>query len=133
VHGHLYGTSRLQLEKHLQEGKDVILDIDVQGAAQLREKYPTGIFVFILPPNMEKLELRLRLRKMDSEKEIERRLQKAMSEIREYSKFQYLIINDELEAAITALRSIIIAERCKVFRADLELLKDLLQEDWRRR
>ena len=133
VHGHLYGTSRLLLEKHFQEGKDVILDIDVQGAAQLREKYPTGIFVFILPPNMEKLELRLRLRKMDSEKEIERRLQKAMSEIREYSKYQYLIINDELEAAITALRSIIIAERCKVFRADLESLKDLLQEDWRRR
>jgi guanylate kinase len=132
VHGHSYGTSRLQLEKHFQEAKDVILDIDVQGAAQLREKYPTGIFIFVLPPNMEKLELRLRLRKTDSEEEIERRLRKAMSEIREYSKYQYLIINDELEVAITALRSIVITERCKVFRADLELLKDLSEEDWRK-
>jgi guanylate kinase len=133
VHGHLYGTSRLFLEKHFQEGKDVILDIDVQGAAQLREKYPTGIFVFVLPPNMEKLELRLRLRKTDSEGEIQRRLQKAMAEIREYSKYQYLIINDELDVAIAALRSIIIAERCKVFRANLDLLKDLMEENWRRK
>jgi guanylate kinase len=133
VHGHFYGTSRLLLEKHFQEGKDVILDIDVQGAALLREKYPTGIFVFVLPPDMEKLELRLRLRKTDSEGEIQRRLQKAMTEIREYSKYQYLIINDELDVAIAALRSIIIAERCKVFRANLDLLRDLMEEDWRRR
>lgn len=133
VHGHLYGTSRLLLEKHFQAGKDVILDIDVQGAAQLRQRYPTGIFVFVLPPNMEKLELRLRLRKTDSEEEIDRRLQKAIIEVKEYSKYQYLIINDELEVAITALRSIIIAERCKVFRANLDLIKDLLEKDWRGR
>ena len=111
----------------------MILDIDIKGATQLREKYPTGIFVFVLPPDMEKLELRLRMRKADPEEEIQRRLQKARAEIKEYGKYQYLIINDDLEMAISELRSIIIAERCKTFRADPGLLKDLLEEDWRKR
>ena len=133
VHGHLYGTSCLQLESHFQGGNDVILDIDVQGATQLREKFPTGIFVFVLPPTMEKLEQRLRLRKADPEEEIQRRLHKAMAEMKEYSKYQYLIINDELEIAIGALRSIILAERCKTYRADTGFLKDLLEEEWRRK
>lgn len=133
VHGNLYGTSRLQLERHFQAGKDVILDIDIQGAAQLREKYPTGIFVFVLPPNMEKLELRLRLRKTDPAEEIQRRMQKAVAEMKDYSHYQYLIINDDLDTAITALRSIVLAERCKTFRTDAGLLKDLLEEDWRKR
>ncbi|MDH7499675.1 MAG: guanylate kinase [candidate division NC10 bacterium] len=133
VHGHLYGTSRLQLEKHLQAGNDVILDIDIQGASQLREKYPTGIFVFVLPPDMEKLELRLRHRKADPEEEIQRRLQKAKEEMKEYRNYQYLIINDDLEIAISELRSIIIAERRKTFRVDPALLRDLMKEEWRRR
>jgi len=133
VHGHLYGTSRLQLERHLQAGKDVILDIDIQGASQIREKYPTGIFVFVLPPDMEKLELRLRMRKADPEEEIQRRLQKAKAEMKEYGNYQYLIINDDLEMAVSELRSIIAAERCKTFRADAGLLRDLMEEDWRKR
>jgi len=133
VHGCLYGTSRLQLEAHFQAGRDVILDIDVQGAAQLREKYPSGIFVFILPPMVEKLEQRLRMRKTDSEEEIQRRLQKATAEMKEYAQYQYLIINDDLEAAIAALRSVIVAERCKTFRADAGFLKNLMQEGWRRK
>jgi len=133
VHGHLYGTSRLQLERHLQAGNDVILDIDIQGASQLREKYPTGIFVFVLPPDIDKLELRLRHRKADPEEEIQRRLQKAKEEMKEYRNYQYLIINDDLEIAISELRSIIIAERRKTFRADPALLKDLVKEDWRKR
>jgi guanylate kinase len=133
VHGHLYGTSRLELEKYFQAGNDVILDIDVQGASQLRERYPTGIFVFVLPPDWKRLEQRLRLRKTDPEEEVQRRLQKARSEIREYDKYQYLIINDDLEMAISELRSIIIAERCRTFRADPGFLKDLMGQDRRGR
>jgi len=133
VHGYLYGTSRLQLERHFREGKDVILDIDIQGATQLREKYPTGIFVFVLPPDMEKLELRLRLRRADCEEEIQRRLQKARAEMREYGEYQYLIINDDLEMAISELRSIIIAERCKTFRVGPGFLRELLEEDRRKK
>jgi guanylate kinase len=133
VHGHLYGTSRLQLERHFQQGKDVILDIDVQGATQLREKYPTGIFVFVLPPDMAKLEQRLRLRKTDPEEEIQRRLHEARGEMREYGKYQYLIINDDLDTAISELRSIIIAERHKTFRTDPGFLKDLMERNWRRK
>ncbi|MCZ7626533.1 MAG: guanylate kinase [Candidatus Methylomirabilis sp.] len=80
VHNHLYGTSRSLLEKQFAEGLDVILDIDTQGAAKLRQDYPTGVFVFVVPPAMDLLETRLRQRRTDSEDEIRRRLAMAREE-----------------------------------------------------
>lgn len=125
VHGNLYGTSRLLLEKYFQDEKDVILDIDTQGAAQLRQTYPHGIFIYILPPSLEMLEARLRHRKTDPEEEIQRRLKKAKEEIKHYSGYQYVIVNDVFEKAVHQLASIIIAERCKSSRFDLSSFKEL--------
>lgn len=128
VHGNLYGTSRLLLEKHFKEGNDVILDIDTQGAAQLKKAYSQGIFIYILPPSLEMLEVRLRHRKTDSEEEIQRRLKKAKEEIKNYSEYQYVIVNDVFEKAVYQLASIIIAERCKSTRFAFSDLKDHIFE-----
>ena len=118
VHGNLYGTPKGLLEAHLAAGHDVILDIDTQGAAQLKGVYPEGIFVFILPPSWEQLEGRLRARQSDPPEEIERRLKKAREEMKYYSEYDYVIINDELERAASRLCAIILAERCRSFRLD---------------
>lgn len=118
VHGHLYGTSKALLEAHLTAGKDIILDIDTQGAAQLKRVYPEGIFVFILPPSWEQLERRLRARQSDSPEEIERRLRKAREEMKVFQEYDYVIINDVLERAVSRLCAIIVAERCRSFRLD---------------
>jgi len=123
VHGHLYGTHRLALEKHFAEGKDVILDLDTQGAAQLQRIYPRGIFVFIIPPDLKMLEERLRQRGTDSEEEIQRRLEKAREEIKHYREYAYVIVNDVFEKAVRELSAIIVAERCRSLRMDLSFLK----------
>lgn len=124
VHGHLYGTSRLLLEKHFAEGKDVILDLDTQGAAQLRRLYPHGVFVFIVPPSFWMLEERLRLRGTDPEEEIRRRLERAREEVKHYHEYQYIIVNDVFERAVEELEAIIVAERCRSVRTDLSFLED---------
>ncbi len=116
VHGHHYGTSRLLLETHFGAGQDVILDIDTQGAAQLRRTYPDGVFVFLLPPSWEVLEERLRSRQSDAPDEIERRLRRAREEMKRYGDYTYVIINDVLERAVTDLSAIIVAERHRSFR-----------------
>ncbi len=116
VHGHLYGTSKRLLEGHMAAGRDVILDVDVQGAAQLRQQYPDGVFVFILPPSWDMLEERLRARRSDASEEIERRLKKAREEIKCFNEYEYAIINDVLERVIGDLCAIIVGERCRTFR-----------------
>ncbi len=122
VHGHLYGTSRLLLEKHFADGLDVILDIDTQGAATLRRVYPRGVFVFVVPPNFAMLEARLRQRRTDSEEEIRRRLAKAREELQHYKKYRYTIVNDVFENTVEQLCCIITAERSRRDRVDLSLL-----------
>ncbi len=124
VHGHLYGTARSELEKHLAEGNDVILDLDTQGAAQLKRIFPQGVFIFIVPPDLKMLEERLRRRETDSEEEIRRRLKKALDEIRHYKEYQYVIVNDLLERAVAEMKAIITAERCRSFRRDLSFLME---------
>jgi guanylate kinase len=118
VHGNLYGTSKGLLEGHLAAGQDVILDIDTQGAAQLKRVYPEGIFVFILPPSWEQLERRLQARQSDPPEEIERRLRKAREEMKSYRDYDYVIINDVLERAAGRLCAIIVAERSRSSRLD---------------
>lgn len=125
VHGHLYGTSKRLLETRMAEGKDVILDVDVQGAAQLRRQYPEGVFVFILPPSWDMLEERLRARRSDAPEEIERRLKKAREEIKCFNEYEYVIINDVLERVIGDLCAIIVGERCRSFRLDPRVREDL--------
>ena len=114
VHSHLYGTSRRGLDVMVSKGRDVILDIDTQGAKQIKAKYATAVFIFIMPPSLDILEERLRNRKSDNEDEIKRRMQRSREEIKEYAMYDYLIINRDFDRALTELRSIVIAERCRV-------------------
>ena len=111
VHGHLYGTSRAELERLFGQGKDVILDIDTQGAAQIKRSGTPGVFIFILPPSMEELERRLRGRGLDDEGEIKRRLGRAAEEIKSYREYRYVIVNENLDAALDALMAVVAAER----------------------
>jgi len=122
VHGHLYGTSRAVLEAHFAAGRDVILDIDTQGAAILRERYPEGVFVFIVPPSWESLEERLRLRHSDADEDIRRRLGRAREEVRHYAEYQYVIVNEVFARAGEELKAIILAERRRSLRVDLGFL-----------
>lgn len=125
VHDHLYGTSKRLLEANMAAGKDVILDVDVQGAAQLRQQYPEGVFVFMLPPSWDMLEERLRARRSDASEEIERRLKKAREEIKCFNEYKYVIINDVLERAVGDLCAIIAGERCRSFRLNPQVRDDL--------
>ena len=96
-----------------EEGKDLLLDIDVQGAAQIKSKIPDAVSIFILPPNRQELEKRLRTRSLDAEAVIQRRLVTASREIENYEKYDYILVNDRLEESIDALKSILLAERLK--------------------
>lgn len=111
VHGRRYGTSRAEVLPILQRGGDVILDIDVQGARDIRKAYPKAVSIFIVLPTPEELERRLRLRGLDREEDIRRRLRRARVEIREAKRFQYVIVNDDLERATLELQSLVRATR----------------------
>jgi guanylate kinase len=113
VFGNYYGTARRFLLEAEEEGKDLLLDIDVQGAAQIKRKIPGAVSIFILPPNRQELEKRLRTRSLDAEPVIQRRLVTASREIENYDKYDYILINDRLEESIDALKSILLAERLK--------------------
>jgi guanylate kinase len=116
VHGFFYGTQKRAMEKLLDKGLDVLLDIDVQGAAQVIRQMPEAVTVFILPPSREALEARLRLRSLNSEEDLKRRLYNATMEVRRCNEFKYVIINDELDKASAALQAIILAERHSIHR-----------------
>ncbi len=123
VFGNYYGTHRDELEEAFAAGKDLLLDIDVQGARQLRENLPEGLAVsiFILAPSRAELENRLRARSEDSEAVIERRLRDAAGEIRNYGQYDYVLVNREVEDSVETLRSIVRAERVRRIRVEREL------------
>lgn len=123
VHGHLYGTSREQLAAHFAAGDDAILDIDTQGASQLRQSYPEGVSIFIVPPSWALLEARLRRRHTDAEEDIRRRLARGREEITHYGEYRYVIVNDDFARAADELRAIILAERRRSPRVDLGFLE----------
>ena len=110
VFDNLYGTSRAQVETHLADGYPVILEIDWQGAQQVRESMPESVSVFILPPSLEELERRLRDRRTDSEAVIERRLRDAVSDIGHWQEFDYVVINDDLDQALADLEAVFAGE-----------------------
>ena len=125
VFGNYYGTARSVLDRARDRNQDLILDIDVQGAAQLREKLPGAVTVFILPPSRKELEARLRNRSSDPDEVIERRLRDASREVRNYKQYDYVLVNDRLEASFEKLRGILLAERCRQYRVE-ELIKSIL-------
>ena len=123
VHDHLYGTSRALLQQHDATGQDVILDIDTQGAANLRHSHPDAVSVFIVPPSWALLEERLRRRRSENEVDLQRRLQRAREEVKHYAEYQYVIVNDVFARAAEELKAIILAERCRSARVDLGFLQ----------
>jgi guanylate kinase len=126
VHSNLYGTSRRVLDDMIAKGIDIILDIDTQGAKQIKEKYDTAAFIFIMPPSLDILEERLRNRKSDHEDEIRKRMRRAREEIRDYAMYDYIVVNRDFERALTELRSIVIAERSRTRLADTAWIKGMI-------
>jgi len=113
VHGNLYGTSLATLKECRTEGIDLILDIDCQGARQLKGRFEGGVYIFVLPPSIEELRRRLDNRSSDSQEVIERRIQNAAGEIREARWYDYIIVNDRFSEALEQLKSVLIAEQCR--------------------
>jgi guanylate kinase len=118
VFGHYYGTHRSILDRAVAENKDLILDIDVQGARQLKESIPDAVSIFILAPSREVLEQRLRSRSEDAESVIQKRLRKAADEIRNYDMYDYVLVNDDLSRSTETLSGIVAAERVRRVRAE---------------
>jgi len=114
VHGDYKGTPLNFLIDKLQKGEDVLLEIDVQGAMQMKKKFPEGVFIFIAPPSWKDLEERLHERRTEQEEDLEKRLKDARDEMRYMQNYNYLVVNDDIKVAIKKLESIIIAERCKI-------------------
>ena len=120
VFGNLYGTCAADAEAHLTTGRDLVLVIDVQGARQVRKRFADIVGVFVMPPSFAILERRLRGRSKDPEDAIQRRLQTARDEVAAYTEYDYVIVNDELEACVDRLRAIVLAERTRLRSAKRE-------------
>ena len=118
VHQRRYGTSRSEYERAERDGVDLLLDLDVQGAAQVRLKFPDAVTVFLLPPSYEDLERRLRGRAQDDEESVRRRLETAREELGLYREYDYAIVNEDLDECVLALKCIIRAARCRTSRMD---------------
>jgi guanylate kinase len=116
VFGNLYGTCATDTEGTLAAGDDVVLVIDVQGARKVRSQKLTATTIFVMPPSYATLEQRLRGRSQDSEAAIQRRLQVARDEVAAYAEYDFIVVNDELPAAVDRLRSIVLAERARLLR-----------------
>lgn len=116
VYGNCYGTPKSNVEKMLEEGKDVILEIDIQGALKVKENFSEGVFIFILPPSMEELKQRIIKRGSETEESLMRRFKSAYQEINYVSKYNYAVVNDTLDVAVSKVEGIIAAEKCRVDR-----------------
>jgi guanylate kinase len=114
VHGNLYGTGLSEIERARAAGVDILLDLDVQGAAQVRRRIPDAVTVFILPPSYDVLEARLRGRGQDDEATMRRRLAAAGREIDAFENYDYAIVNEDLDGSVEELKSIVRAARCRV-------------------
>ena len=115
-YGYGYGTSRQWVQETLDSGADVVFDIEPRGAKALKRAFPQGTFIFILPPSWEELERRLKLRGQMEPAELARRLERGRTEVKEVSWYDYLVINDNLKTALSQLRAIVTASRCRTAR-----------------
>jgi len=131
VHGEFYGTAKTRVEELLNEGNDVMLDIDTQGAMQIKQKFQDGVYIFVLPPSLRILRERLEARMTDPEQEIGRRVKRATDEIRTYRAYDYVIMNDTLDDAVREFEAIIISQRSSIKRIDPLWIEEtfLKQED----
>ena len=129
VHGKLYGTHEESVRGKLEEGIDVIVDVDTQGANLLKKRFPDGVYIYILPPSLNTLRKRLYDRNSDAPEEIERRLNEARREIQDLDRYSYLVINDKFEKAKHELGAVILAERIKLRPAQTDWIKKTLLED----
>ena len=116
VYGNFYGTPKANVEKMLEDGKDVILEIDIQGALQVKENFSEGVFIFILPPSMEELKQRIIKRGSETKESLMTRFKSAYQEINYISKYNYAVVNDTVEVAASKVEAIIAAEKCRVDR-----------------
>jgi guanylate kinase len=121
VFGNYYGTNREAFEAATREGKDLVLDIDIQGARQLRTAIPQAITIFVLPPSKQVMEQRLRSRSQDSEEVIQRRLQGAAAEVKNYTHYDFVLINRDIEEASAQLVNIVEAERLRRARMEVDI------------
>ncbi|QXM05857.1 guanylate kinase [Crassaminicella indica] len=128
VYDHYYGTPKKYVMDEIDKGNDVLLEIDIQGALQIKEKYPKGVFIFILPPSMKELKKRIVGRGTESEEAISKRFGSALGEIDYVREYDYFVINDEVEEAVEKIRSIIRAEKCKVKENIEEIISRLKEE-----
>lgn len=129
---HYYGTPKSNIENKLEEGIDVILEIDIQGALEIKKTLPDSLFIFILPPSMEELKNRLIRRDTEVMDKILERFKKSYTEINEMPKYNYVVINDEVEIATHKIKSIIEAEKCRVDRIedfDLNSKEEIMHEN----
>jgi guanylate kinase len=115
-YGNLYGTSAKTMREFLEKGEDLLLDVDTRGARALKKNFPGGIYVFILPPDLAALRLRLSRRGSEARETMERRFSRAVEEIREAYGYDYVVCNDLVENAVDSIRSIYMAERCRTAR-----------------
>jgi guanylate kinase len=134
VHGNLYGTLRAEVDRVLAAGRHVVMDIDVQGAVQFMRAFPQSVTIFILPPSAEVLLDRLRARKTESPAQLAARLQSALQELQQVSEYEYVVVNDELERAVSSVESIVDAEvvsreRVKNLRQQVGLLIERLEQE----
>ncbi len=116
VHGNMYGTPKFKVEEMLSEGKNVILEIDIQGALKVKENFSEGVFIFILPPSMEELKQRIINRGSETEESLMTRFKNAYQEINYVSKYNYAVVNDHVNVAVEKIEGIIAAEKCRVDR-----------------
>jgi guanylate kinase len=123
VYGNYYGTPKSKVIEEIKKGKNVILEIDIQGALQIKESYPKGIFIFVMPPSMEELKNRITSRGTDSREVILKRMECAYHELNYAFKYDYVIINDDLEEAVKVVDSILIAENHRAVRK-----KDIIEK-----
>ena len=118
VHSHYYGTPKKNIDKLLKDGIEVILEIDIEGARKVKEKCPNAVFIFIMPPSMEILKERLVNRKTESKEQLVERFKNAYKEINEVTKYNYVIVNDDLNESLLKMNSILECERCRVDRIE---------------
>ncbi len=127
VYGNYYGTPLARIQDVLKSGQDVILEIDTQGAMNVKKKFPQGVFIYIIPPSLIELEKRIRGRGTDSDESIARRLKAACDEIRMGVYYNYVVVNDEITLAANKIAAIIEAEKCNVLR-NTDLLRQICED-----
>lgn len=131
VHGEYYGTPKKEIEDILETGTDVILEIEVQGAKQIKEMFPETILIFILAPSFEEVKRRIKARGVENNEQIIKRFKTAYQEINEIPKYNYVVVNDEVDLAVLKVESILVAQKCRVDRIEeiaVENEEELLHE-----